>query len=502
MEKRLIVAITLSILVLLVWSAFTPKNPLPKPAAQVTNIGISTVKEVTPAETIPLLPVMPPVLFKNDTIQVEFIEHTASVNRVIFDKYRSHKFQLGNGFALLLDKLSFKKQFASATDIIFVHKDENKEITKHFIFHKSDYSIDLEINVQNLTNASLDIELPVEVGFIDLKSLGGQARYEDFVVGLAEKTLHLNGQKEGVYENVKFAAIRDRYFCAILGSPSEDYSVRIKKIDAQKTSIILAGKKTIEPGKSFVQKFRIYLGPQDLQAIQSINFAWGSIINFGTFDIISQLLLKLLAFFHGVLHSWGWAIVLLSIAIYLILFPLTLKQMKSMKAMQALQPRIAELKKLYSKDNPQKFHKETLELYKEHKVNPFGGCLPLLLQMPIFFALYQALIRSVSLKGSSFLWIKDLSEPDHLFTMPFTLPVLGNQFNILPILMAVLMFFQQKSTMASAGSENAEQQKIMMIVFPIMFGFIFYTMPAGLVLYWFVNSVLTVIYQIKVTRSK
>ncbi len=122
--------------------------------------------------------------------------------------------------------------------------------------------------------------------------------------------------------------------------------------------------------------------------------------------------------------------------------------------------------------------------------------------MPIFFALYQALMRSVALKGAKFLWIKDLSEPDRLFMLPASLPVLGNEINILPIVMTIGMFIQQKMSTVSASSTTAEQQKIMMIVFPLMFGLIFYHMPTGLVLYWFINSALMLVYQFRISRKK
>jgi YidC/Oxa1 family membrane protein insertase len=122
--------------------------------------------------------------------------------------------------------------------------------------------------------------------------------------------------------------------------------------------------------------------------------------------------------------------------------------------------------------------------------------------MPIFFALYQALMRSVALKGASFLWIKDLSEPDRLFKLPFSLPVLGNEVNILPIVMAIGMFIQQKISLVSASSSVAEQQKLMLVVMPLMFGLIFYHMPSGLVLYWFINSGLMLLYQLRIRRTR
>ena len=143
-----------------------------------------------------------------------------------------------------------------------------------------------------------------------------------------------------------------------------------------------------------------------------------------------------------------------------------------------------------------------MELYREHKVNPLGGCLPLILQMPIFFALYNALMRSIVLKGAKFLWIKDLSEPDRLLVLPQSLPILGNELNILPIIMAIGMFVQQKISSTSSSGSVAEQQKMMIIVMPIIFGLIFYRMPAGLVLYWFINSTLMLIFQLRMNRAK
>lgn len=172
-----------------------------------------------------------------------------------------------------------------------------------------------------------------------------------------------------------------------------------------------------------------------------------------------------------------------------------------MKEMQLLQPKIDALRKEL-KDNPQRLNKEIMELYKEHKVNPLGGCLPLLLQMPIFFALYQALIRSAALRGAHFLWIKDLSAPDKLFTLKNSIPFLGNQINILPILMAIGMFVQQKISSVKATGEAAQQQKMMSIIMPVMFGVIFYQMPSGLVLYWLVNSMLMLFYQLRLNKQK
>jgi YidC/Oxa1 family membrane protein insertase len=172
-----------------------------------------------------------------------------------------------------------------------------------------------------------------------------------------------------------------------------------------------------------------------------------------------------------------------------------------MKQMQLVQPKVDRLRKEY-KDNPQKLNKEMLELYKKHKVNPFGGCLPMLLQMPIFIALYQALMRAIELKNAKFLWIKDLSGPDRAFLLPRT----GIPVNILPILMAITMFFQQKLSTPSHASQDKEdtlyqQQKTMAIMMPVLFGVIFYNMPSALVLYWFTNTLIMFFQQARIMRN-
>lgn len=172
-----------------------------------------------------------------------------------------------------------------------------------------------------------------------------------------------------------------------------------------------------------------------------------------------------------------------------------------MKQMQALQPAIEELRKKY-KDDPQKLNKEIMELYRIQRVNPFSGCLPLIFQIPIFFALYQVLMRSVALKGAKFLWIKDLSSPDRLFILPVSIPILGKELNLLPILMTIGMFIQQKFSMAATSAGSTEQQKLMLILFPLMFGIIFYHLPSGLVLYWFINSTLMLLYQLRIRQQK
>ncbi|MCK4777654.1 MAG: membrane protein insertase YidC, partial [Actinomycetia bacterium] len=175
--------------------------------------------------------------------------------------------------------------------------------------------------------------------------------------------------------------------------------------------------------------------------------------------------------------------------IKLFLLPFSMKSSKSMGKMQELQPQIAAIKEKY-KDDSQVMNAKVMELYKKHGANPMGGCLPLIFQLPVFFALYNVLNDSIGLRYSSFLWIKDLSAPDTVATMPFSLPFLGSSLNILPIIMVIVQFLQQKL------NKNVDpNQKMMMYLMPLIFIGIFWNMPSGLVLYWTVQNIFSILEQ-------
>lgn len=505
MEKRTILAIALSLLVLLSWSLISSKfyptdnkavtvETLEKPSAVLPEIPSEILEEEVPPGSL--------IKISKDKYELVFIEAQGAVKEVIFPSYQNYVFSLSRGFLLTEPGLLFKRASSSNDEITFVHTDKTKKVVKHFTLFNSNYSIELEIKVQNLSGAPIKTSLNLLAAELSFAKDQNLAHFQDATAALKEKTLHLNVRKAAVFEDVKFLGWRDKYFCGIIQPEVDDYIGSVTKINAKESAIALNSKEfVLAPGEELSQKFAIYLGPQELKTINAINPGWTQVMYFGTFDFISRILIQLLGFLYNLVHSWGWTIILLSVIIYILLYPLTLKQMRSMKQMHALQPRIEELRKTF-KDNPQKLNKEIMGLYREYKVNPFSGCLPLLLQMPIFFALYQALMRSVDLKGANFLWIKDLSEPDRLFILPTALPILGNEINILPILMTVGMFIQQKISNVSTSGASAEQQKLMMIIFPLMFGFIFYHMPSGLVLYWFVNSALMLAYQFRINRLK
>ncbi len=499
MDKKVVLAIALSFLILMGWSAFVSKTYHVGDKAVTSNNLTQKYLPKTLAEPILVqekaASSLPDLNFDQEKFRVDFIEAKAAIKEIVFKNYKEAKFSLGQGFLYDDSSLKFKKLDQSNNGISFVHLDENKKIIKRFIFSKINYSIELEIEIENMSSSALTMQIPITLAFLDFNSSNPQAAYQDIAVGSFGKILRPSPRKDMLENGVKFIGTRNRYFCGIIEPKSVGHSLFIKKIDSNNSKLgLISPEINILPGQKNIEKYSIYLGPQDLRIINSIKPEWASIIYYGFFDVISNLLFQLLELIYNLVKNWGWAIIIVSIVVYLILFPLTIKQMQSMRHMQLLAPKIEELKKLY-KDNPQRMHKETMELYKKNKVNPAGGCIPMILQIPIFVAFYQVLNRSVVIKGANFLWIKDLSEPDKLFTSPVDI-------NILPILMAIGMFVQQKLSTANTTGEYAQQQKMMTLLMPVIFGFFFYRMASGLVLYWLINSTLMLAYQIRINQSK
>jgi YidC/Oxa1 family membrane protein insertase len=510
MEKRLVLAIALSLLVLLSWSALTPKPQIIDNKGVTTNkSNLITSQKDTSSVGVPAVVMPSDINFAKETIkfiqdrrEIIFNPVMAAIVEVVFKEGLEHRFPLKIGF-LTEGNLLYKQQSVTQDSISFVGEDQNKRIIKKFIIPNNSNVIELQVEIQNLSSSNLALNPELVLGRLDLSAKNPQSRYYYVCFGSQDKLpINFSAGKSFDKQDLKFIGLRDQYFCVIAEPVNIIVDGYVKKLDSQESEIGMFCKEiNLEPGSQIGHSYKIYLGPQDVKIINTYNPEWAAIVDFGKLNLIAHLLLQLLGFFYSLVHNWGLAIIILSVAVYFLLFPLSMKQMRSMKEMQSLQPKIEALRKEL-KDNPQKLNKEIMELYKEHKVNPLGGCLPLLLQMPIFFALYQALIRSVALRGAHFLWIKDLSSPDCAFVLKNSIPFLGNQVNILPILMAIGMFVQQKISMGKAVGEAAQQQKMMSIIMPIMFGVIFYQMPSGLVLYWFVNSLFMLGYQFSINRKK
>jgi len=242
-------------------------------------------------------------------------------------------------------------------------------------------------------------------------------------------------------------------------------------------------------------RFRVYLGPLDQNELSKYdNNLDVLIMNNGWYErmfrFLSILILPILEFLYSIIPNYGVVIIIFSILVKIAVFPLTKKSYTSMREMQKINPLLAELKEKY-KGDPQRLNKETMKLYKEHGVNPLGGCLPTLLQFPLLIALFIVFRSTIQLRGAMFIpgWITDLSRPDTLFTLPFSLPMYGNEFNLLPILMAITMIFQSKMTMQDP------KQKAMVYIMPIFMLVLFNRFPSGLNLYYTMFNLLTIIQQ-------
>ncbi len=248
----------------------------------------------------------------------------------------------------------------------------------------------------------------------------------------------------------------------------------------------------ILPGKEQSRSFKIYLGEKDKAMLRSVDPRIVKASDVSTIiEPIRYFVVWCLTWINKLFGNMGWSLVVFSVLTKIVFMPLTKKSTDSMKKMQELTPQINKIKEKY-KDKPDVLQKETMKLYKDNKVNPLGGCLPLLLQMPFFFGLYSALINSIDLWNVPFmLWIKDLSMPDTVFAIS------GFNINILPLLMTVSTIIQQKQTMVDTGNQ---QQKIMMYMMPFILLFVFWTMPSGLVLYWFLQNLYQIVNQAVVNQ--
>lgn len=244
--------------------------------------------------------------------------------------------------------------------------------------------------------------------------------------------------------------------------------------------------------------FRLYLGPKSIDDLRLAGEDLDKALHLGFFDVIARPLLLAMKFINDYTHNYGIAIIVLTIVIKLLFWPLTHKSYASMKEMQRIQPRIKQIRERFKNDREQ-LNREMMLLYKTHKVNPLGGCLPMLLQIPVFFALYKALLDSIELRHAPFIfWVRDLSAPDYLLRFPSGFSFFGIEgIGPLPLLMGASMVIQQKMT-PSTGDPT--QAKVMMLM-PIFFTFLFISFPSGLVLYWLINNVLSIVQQIYINAK-
>jgi YidC/Oxa1 family membrane protein insertase len=402
------------------------------------------------------------------------------------------------------------------------------EVRKIYTFDADSYEIQLELEVaavgSQAATARALLGTPRQVRFgwpQGIASTEGNDRLEEAAFRSFAKVgeeLHLKkrgGQIKdvdkvrGVYSgSVVFAGVQNKYFTVVglpgQGGQSQDGTVMLSG-DQERNLQTWSMELPLTTGNTGSDAFAsgriaLFIGPQETDLLKAYGVGLDKTMELGwaLFRPMTEATLWVMYQLRKFIPNWGLIIILFSVLTKLAFYPLTKTSTESMKRMQQLQPKIKELQAKY-KDNQEKQSKAMMELYKKEKVNPMAGCLPLLLQMPVFVALYQALAHTIALRNTPFVgWIDDLSKPDALFTMPFSLPFLGPDFNLLPLLMTATMVIQMRLTPTpQAGGQMAMMNTMM----PIIFLFFFYQMPSGLVLYWLVNNLMTIYQTWRIHRS-
>jgi len=372
---------------------------------------------------------------------------------------------------------------------------------KTFRFRPGEYVCDVESEVRHQGNLVPHL-LVWRGGFGDLTVPVAPKRQHTLYYSLSEDKLVVNDPDEAedgpitLQGNFSFAGIEDAYFAAVaLPRDSAAFTIRtytdtLPYVEAEQEQQLPHAGAGI--GGAGLNRFPLFVGPKDLDLLKAIDPRLQQIVDFGWFSFLAKPLFLVLKWvYNNWIQNYGWAIVIVTIGINVLMFPLKLTSLKSMKKMQALQPEVKRIQEKYkgiSMRDPrkQKQNEELMELYQKHGVNPMGGCLPMVLQIPFFIAFYKVLTVAIELRGAEWLWVTDLSQPEHL-------PI-----RILPVTMVISQFLMQKMTPTTAVGSSGQQR--IMYMMPLMMGFIFYGVSSGLVLYWLTSNVVGVAQQLIINR--
>jgi YidC/Oxa1 family membrane protein insertase len=372
---------------------------------------------------------------------------------------------------------------------------EGISLRKTFTVDPKTYFIEYKNTVVNSTdqpkslglNVTLTALYPVN-GELSKMTFNGPAllngkHLEEFKISKIKEP----GQFRPFSGSIRWFGYEDTYFLnVIVPINSPEASLNISRLDDSFIASSYSQQYEIEPGKTVEQDLGMYIGPKEYNSLKMYTkYGLNTALSFGFFDIAAKPLLISMNWINKYVGSYGWSIIILTFIIKIILYPLSLKSFKSMKGLQKIQPLMKEIQEKY-KDDRQRQNQELMKLYKDHKINPMGGCLPLVLQIPILFALYRVFQSAIELRQTPFhivgTWLPDLSAPD--------------PYLITPLLMGASWFVQQKMTPTPG---DAMQQKIMMMM-PLIFTFMFLTFPSGLVIYWLISNILSIIQQAYINR--
>ena len=524
MELRLLIAFALMFLVLFVTPYFykPPAGPKQTTPAATPSQAVQVTKK---PEAAPAAPVQPApgemkgaaeqeFAIETDLYKIRFTNKGAVVKSWLLKKYLDHAgkpLEVVNAaafvkapppFAVSLkdDKVASEfnyglfvaKPTPDNLGVDYEFSDGKNFCRKSFRFGKNSYLAQVTSEVTQ-NGAPVPHEIEWRGGFGDSTVLNRIAEQHSVYYDLAQTKLitkDAKAAKDGAITsngNYSFAGLDDRFF-AFVFLPKDNISTEVRTVKDD-----LAGPSGKEEsyvgvavGGDSINRFSIFAGPKDIDILRKVDPRLEQLIDWGFFGIIAKPLFLALHWMNDTLvHNYGWSIVILTIGINLLLFPLRLTSLKSQKKMQALQPHIQAINAKYkglSLRDPKKAeqNQEVMDLYKKHGVNPMGGCLPMIIQLPILWAIYKVLTVTIELRGAHWLWITDLSQPEAL------------AIHILPIIMIVTQYFQQRMT-PSPGMDPAQAK--MMQFMPLMFGFFFYNMSSGLVLYWLTGNLVGIVQQ-------
>ncbi len=518
MDKKTLLVVIGCMLALMGWTWLVNQlyPPIPKQApaplaAVVTNASTVTPSASVPAEAPPQPePVTEPtpeattarpaeqvVTLQNDFVRVQVTNWGGGIKEIELFKHKAngHGNILLNGplfqpaLAIADDNASYEIQPLGEREVVLRHG----KITKRFALG-NDYVISGSMEMDGPGPALL----PVVVGTAVPANLHQET--PDFlgVDWLAHAKYHNRGlkhaRKGAGYEAVpaRWVAVKSQFFTMILTPSTNVAAVRFLpavlpppedwKTKEPPHGLTAIAELPASPNGRY--EFRYYAGPKEYWRLAALGQEQQDVMQFGMWSVISVILLQSMNFFYRLIPNYGVAIILITILIKIVFWPIQAKSIKAMKAMQQFQPIMTKLKEKY-KDDPQRMNAELMKLYKEHKINPFSGCLPMLVQIPVFFALFAMLRSAVELRGSGFLWVKDLSLPDTIFH------VAGLPVNPLPLLMTGSMIWQQKITPTTGDPQQAK----MMMFMPLLMLLFFYNASSGLALYWTVQQLLSIAQQ-------
>ncbi|MFA4917217.1 MAG: membrane protein insertase YidC [Syntrophales bacterium] len=356
------------------------------------------------------------------------------------------------------------------------------KVEKTFTFYPGKYAVDLEVRVYNLAADTLSQNACLSwYQFVDSSVKTDRYSHKGPISFVGKSVDRQKVEKleavELIKSGVSWGGFESKYFLvAMIPQNPSITSLSLSKDDRDTVAVSLKGPKNIIPPAQVASfGYSLYLGPKDYSILKAQGTDLENAIDFGSWlKWLAMPLLVTLKFLYGYIHNYGIAIIILTILIKIIFWPLGNKSYKSMKEMQKLQPKINELREKY-KDDKQKIGQETMAMYRKYKVNPLGGCLPMVIQIPVFFGLYKALLYAIELRHAPFFWwIQDLSAKDPYY--------------ITPIIMGATMFLQQKMTPTMGDPMQAK----IMLWMPVIFTFLFLSFPSGLVIYWLFNNIISI----------